>query len=226
MIATVVVSYKRPELLQRTLVSYLETVTLPFELLVVDNGGSEEALTVARDLGVTVLSFGANLFPGHSTNTGWDILIKGKRDDQIAYLHRSDNDVEYLPGWCDEVTRRFDENANLGQFGLRTLEEEGGHPNVGEIRGRGLLLGVELVADRETRAPFPRSERLTERIVRAAREAGVLLYSGTGLADGTNGDAIVLGPPFVVTDDELATIADRLTSAIEAATAATAGAAG
>jgi len=131
MIATVVVSYKRPELLQRTLVSYLETVTLPFELLVVDNGGSEEALTVARDLGVTVLSFGANLFPGHSTNTGWDILIKDKRDDQISYLHRSDNDVEYLPGWCDEVTRRFDENANLGQLGLRTLEEEGGHPNVG-----------------------------------------------------------------------------------------------
>ena len=54
----------------------------------------------------------------------------------------------------------------------------------------------------------------------------MLLYSGTGLADGTNGDAIVLGPPFVVTDDELATIADRLTSAIEAATAATVGAAG
>jgi adenosylmethionine-8-amino-7-oxononanoate aminotransferase len=96
----------------------------------------------------------------------------------------------------------------------------GGHPKVGEIRGRGLLLGVELVADRETREPFPRSERMTERILRAGREAGVLLYSGTGLADGTNGDAIVLGPPFVVTDDELVAIADRLTGAIEATTAA------
>jgi adenosylmethionine-8-amino-7-oxononanoate aminotransferase len=93
------------------------------------------------------------------------------------------------------------------------------------MRGRGLLLGVELVADRETRAPFPRTERLTERVVRAGREAGVLLYSGTGLADGTNGDAIVLGPPFVVTDDELVEIADRLTGAIEAATTATVGAA-
>jgi adenosylmethionine-8-amino-7-oxononanoate aminotransferase len=90
-----------------------------------------------------------------------------------------------------------------------------GHPNVGEIRGRGLLLGVELVADRESRAPFQRSELVTERVLRAGREAGVLLYSGTGLADGTNGDAIVLGPPFVVTDDELVAIADRLTSAIE-----------
>jgi adenosylmethionine-8-amino-7-oxononanoate aminotransferase len=105
---------------------------------------------------------------------------------------------------------------------LRALLEDrlGGHPNVGEIRGRGLLLGVELVADRETREPFPRSDRLTERILRAGREAGVLLYSGTGLADGTNGDAIVLGPPFVVSDDELVAIADRLTAAVEAETAA------
>jgi hypothetical protein len=91
-----------------------------------------------------------------------------------------------------------------------------GHPNVGEIRGRGLLIGLELVADRETHAPFPRADRVTEAVVRAAKDAGLLLYSGTGLADGTNGDAIVLGPPFVVTDDELVAIADRLTNAIEA----------
>jgi adenosylmethionine-8-amino-7-oxononanoate aminotransferase len=95
----------------------------------------------------------------------------------------------------------------------------GGHPNVGEIRGRGLLLGVELVAERETHEPFPRTERVTERVLRSGRDAGVLLYSGTGLADGTNGDAIVLGPPFVVSDDELVAIADRLAAAIEAATA-------
>ena len=100
------------------------------------------------------------------------------------------------------------------------VDRLGGHPNVGEIRGRGLLLGVELVADRETRAPFSRSERVTERVLWAGREAGVLLYSGTGLADGTNGDAIVLGPPFVVTEDELVAIADRLTAAIEQVTAA------
>jgi adenosylmethionine-8-amino-7-oxononanoate aminotransferase len=95
----------------------------------------------------------------------------------------------------------------------------GGHPNVGEIRGRGLLMGVELVAERETHEPFPRTERVTERVLRSGRDAGVLLYSGTGLADGTNGDAIVLGPPFVVSDDELVAIADRLAAAIEAATA-------
>ncbi len=94
------------------------------------------------------------------------------------------------------------------------------HPNVGEIRGRGLLLGVELVADRETRAPFPRTDRVTEAVLSAARANGLLLYSGTGLADGTNGDAIVLGPPFVITDDELVQVADRLAAAIDAAVTA------
>ena len=118
-----------------------------------------------------------------------------------------------------EDERLVEASATKGDRLKALLDERlGGHPNVGEIRGRGLLLGVELVADRETREPFPRAERLTERVLHAAREAGVLLYSGTGLADGTNGDAIVLGPPFVVTDVELVAIADRLTAAVDLAT--------
>jgi adenosylmethionine-8-amino-7-oxononanoate aminotransferase len=90
-----------------------------------------------------------------------------------------------------------------------------GHPAVGEVRGRGLLVGIELVADRETRAPFPRADRLTEAVVLAARERGVLLYSGTGNANGVDGDTILLGPPFVVTDPELERIADVLAESID-----------
>ena len=52
-----------------------------------------------------------------------------------------------------------------------------------------------------------------------ARDAGLLLYHGTGNADGTNGDTVLLGPPFVVTDEELATIAESLGDAVEKATA-------
>ncbi|HEX5013228.1 MAG TPA: aminotransferase class III-fold pyridoxal phosphate-dependent enzyme [Candidatus Limnocylindrales bacterium] len=96
------------------------------------------------------------------------------------------------------------------------------HPNVGDIRGRGLLVGLELVADRETRTPFPRADRVTETVVRGARERGVLVYSGTGNADGTDGDQILLGPPFVITDDELTRVVDTLGDAIEAATGGTA----
>ena len=89
--------------------------------------------------------------------------------------------------------------------------------HVGEIRGRGLMVGIELVADRATRMPFPRAARLTESIVRRARDAGVLVYSGTGNANGVDGDTILLGPPFVVTDLELEQIVDVVGTAVEAA---------
>ena len=56
---------------------------------------------------------------------------------------------------------------------------------------------------------------MTERVVAAARSAGVLLYSGTGNANGTDGDQLLLGPPFVVTDGELEQIVDVLGTAIE-----------
>jgi adenosylmethionine-8-amino-7-oxononanoate aminotransferase len=92
------------------------------------------------------------------------------------------------------------------------------HQNVGEIRGRGLLVGVELVANRETRAPFRRSARLTEAIVRGARRRGVLVYSGTGNANGVDGDQVLLGPPFVISEDELATVVEALGDAIDEAT--------
>ncbi len=102
---------------------------------------------------------------------------------------------------------------------LRTLlgDRLGGHPNVGDIRGRGLMVGLEFVADRETRRAFPRAARLTEAIVRTARERGLLVYPGTGNADGVDGDLILLGPPFVVTDTELVAIADRLTASVDVA---------
>jgi adenosylmethionine-8-amino-7-oxononanoate aminotransferase len=104
---------------------------------------------------------------------------------------------------------------------LRDLLDErlADHPNVGQIRGRGLMQGIELVADRETRAPFPRAARLTEAIIRAARADGLLLYSGTGLANGVDGDSILLGPPFIVTDEELARIVAGLAAALDAALA-------
>ena len=91
----------------------------------------------------------------------------------------------------------------------------GDHPHVGEIRGRGLLVGLELVADRGTREPFPRMARMTESVVRAARDRGLLVYSGTGNANGVDGDTILLGPPFIITDSELDRVVELLAEAIE-----------
>jgi adenosylmethionine-8-amino-7-oxononanoate aminotransferase len=89
-----------------------------------------------------------------------------------------------------------------------------GHPFVGDVRGRGLMVAVELVADRETKRPFARSDRVTERVVVAAKNAGLLLYPSTGCADGTDGDLVMLGPPFVITEDELAELVDGTVRAI------------
>jgi len=84
----------------------------------------------------------------------------------------------------------------------------------GDVRGLGLMIGVELVRDRETKAPFDRKEQVTERVVADAREHGLLLYSSTGHADGVNGDLLMLGPPFVLSDDEAATLVELTAEAV------------
>ena len=117
----------------------------------------------------------------------------------------------------DLVTASRDKGERLGDLLHERLAP---HPNLGEIRGRGLMIGVELVADPETRAPFAREARVTEAVVRAARDAGVLVDSGTGNANGVDGDTILLGPPFVVTEAELERIAAVVSEAVETATTA------
>ncbi|GGK40077.1 adenosylmethionine-8-amino-7-oxononanoate aminotransferase [Pilimelia terevasa] len=104
--------------------------------------------------------------------------------------------------------------ARGAALAARLGEAVGGHRYVGDVRGRGLLVGVEFVADRRTAAPFPRAARVAERVVAAARGAGVLVYPGTGCADGTDGDLIVLGPPLCVTDDELTEIVAGVAAAL------------
>ncbi len=89
-----------------------------------------------------------------------------------------------------------------------------GEAMVGDIRGRGLLAGVELVADRNTGEPFPPGERIIERVVAAARRRGLLVYSSKGCADGVAGDVVVLGPPLIITAEEIDLVAERLAAAV------------
>jgi adenosylmethionine-8-amino-7-oxononanoate aminotransferase len=76
------------------------------------------------------------------------------------------------------------------------------------------MIGIELVADGETREPYAREDRVAERVVAAAREAGLLLYSSTGCADGRRGDLVMLGPPFVITEDEMTEAVEKTAGAI------------
>jgi adenosylmethionine-8-amino-7-oxononanoate aminotransferase len=123
-----------------------------------------------------------------------------------------------------ETEKLVEASATKGEGLLALVTDRlGNHPNVGQVRGRGLLVGVELVADRATRRSFPRSARLVEKVMAHAREQSLLIYHGTGNEDGTNGDTVLLGPPFVVTDEELVAIADRLAEAVNRAAAEVSG---
>jgi adenosylmethionine-8-amino-7-oxononanoate aminotransferase len=91
-------------------------------------------------------------------------------------------------------------------------------PTVGDVRGLGMMIGIELVRDRVSKEPFPRSAKVTERVLAAARDNGLLLYSSTGHVDGANGDLIMLGPPLTMSDEEAALLVERTVSAIRSVT--------
>ncbi len=95
-------------------------------------------------------------------------------------------------------------------------ERFGDHPNVGDIRGRGLLQAIELVADRATKATFDPALAIHQRAKTDAFERGLLIYPGGGTVDGRSGDHILLAPPYNVTDQELETIVDLLADTVEA----------
>ncbi|KIC20308.1 aminotransferase class III-fold pyridoxal phosphate-dependent enzyme, partial [Leisingera sp. ANG-Vp] len=105
--------------------------------------------------------------------------------------------------------------AEMGEKLQAALEERfGQHPNVGDIRGRGLFRGVELVADRETKEPFDPALALAKNIKKAAFQAGLICYPMSGTRDGQNGDHILLAPPFIITDAQITEVVDKLETAI------------
>jgi adenosylmethionine-8-amino-7-oxononanoate aminotransferase len=88
------------------------------------------------------------------------------------------------------------------------------HPHVGDIRGRGLFRGIELVEDRATKKPFDPKLRLHARVKRKAMQAGLMCYPMGGTLDGVQGDHILLAPPFIVDETQLDELVDKLGSAI------------
>ncbi|MFB5148595.1 aspartate aminotransferase family protein [Burkholderia orbicola] len=98
-------------------------------------------------------------------------------------------------------------------------EHYGTHPHVGDVRGRGLFVGVELVRDRDTKATFDPALKLHAAVKREAMQRGLMVYPMGGTIDGVHGDHILIAPPFVCTAQQIDTIVERLSSAIGAALA-------
>jgi adenosylmethionine-8-amino-7-oxononanoate aminotransferase len=93
------------------------------------------------------------------------------------------------------------------------------HPHVGDIRGRGLFWGIELVADKKTKQPFEPAQRVHARIRSAAMARGLMVYPMGGTIDGRAGDHVLLAPPFISSADLIDEIADRLDDAVNAVAA-------
>ena len=121
------------------------------------------------------------------------------------------------------VIRRDKLLANVrtqGAYLSRRLNERfGNHPYVGDVRGRGLFQGLELVADRGTKAPFDPGLKLHARVKSEAMARGLMVYPMGGTVDGVRGDHVLLAPPFIVEAPLLDTVVERLGEAIDAATA-------
>jgi adenosylmethionine-8-amino-7-oxononanoate aminotransferase len=98
------------------------------------------------------------------------------------------------------------------------LEERlGNHRHVGDVRGRGLFLGIELVQDRASKRPFDPAMKLHARLREAGMSEGMMCYPTGGCVDGKRGDHVILAPPYIVTDREVDEIVERTGRTIDRA---------
>ena len=125
-----------------------------------------------------------------------------------------------------EVQRTIERESLLANVRKRAHELEqaladrfGNHPHVGDIRGRGLFRGLELVASRDTKAPFDPALKVNARVKKAAMAEGLMCYPMGGTIDGERGDHVLLAPPYIIDSSHVEMIVDRLSAAIDGAIA-------
>lgn len=118
---------------------------------------------------------------------------------------------------CLREGRLIERCGEMGRVLHRRLAELRDLPLVGDVRGRGLLAGIEFVSDPETREPLPRSARFAEMFTDSALEEGLVVWPNVGHADGHNGDLVMLAPPFIVTEDQIDHMLELLTRALRRA---------
>jgi len=114
-----------------------------------------------------------------------------------------------------EAHKLFERVAPAGEMLRKSLAKLESHPHVGQVRGLGLLQGVEFVKNRTAREPFPKEAGIAEKIRQAALGKNVLLYPGQGTVDGTRGDHVLLAPAFMLRAEECELIAEALQYALE-----------
>ncbi len=113
-----------------------------------------------------------------------------------------------------EEERLIPRAAAMGNLLLDRLQALRQFPIVGDVRGKGLLVGVELVADQASRRPFASSVRVGAQVLQACLDEGLAVYPSTGSVDGLLGDNILIAPPYIITEAQIAELVEKLTRGI------------
>lgn len=181
------------------------------------DGVAPDLVTVAKGLGAGYQPIGAVLVNGaivERLRAGSGVFLHGH-----TYIGHPVAAAAALA--VQQVIERDDLLAQVRRRGasLRRMLDEAfeDHPHVGDIRGRGLFLALELVRDRTSKEPFDPAARLHAAIKDKAMQNGLLVYPMGGTIDGRRGDHVLLAPPFIVSEAELAEIVGRLKESVDSA---------
>jgi len=185
-----------------------------------EDGVAPDLLTIAKGLGAGYQPIGATLVSEQIYQT----IVGG-----LGFFQHGHTYIGHASACAAalEVQRVIDEENLLPNVLARGEQLRGvlrehyaQHPHIGDVRGRGLFVGVELVRDRETRAPFDAGLKLHAAIRREAFARGLMVYPMGGTVDGKIGDHVLLAPPFICTARDIDEIVSRLAEAIQGALSA------
>ncbi|RXV69601.1 aspartate aminotransferase family protein [Burkholderia stabilis] len=184
-----------------------------------EDGVAPDLLTIAKGLGAGYQPIGATLVSDRIYRT----IVDGSGFFQHGhtYLGHATACAAALEVQRVIVEEKLLDNVKARGEQLRASlrEHYGAHPHIGDVRGRGLFVGVELVRDRDTKATFDPALKLHAAVKREAMQRGLMVYPMGGTIDGVNGDHILIAPPFICTSQQIDTIVERLSGAIGAALA-------
>jgi adenosylmethionine-8-amino-7-oxononanoate aminotransferase len=181
-------------------------------------GIAPDLMAIAKGLGGGFMPIGALMISDNIYKT----IADGSRVFQHSHTYTGHPLACAAALAVQEVIRRDNLLANVRDQGARLTrrlqERFGNHPFVGDVRGRGLFQGVELVADRASKEPFDPARKIYAKVKQEAMARGLMTYPMGGTVDGVRGDHILLAPPFIIDSDAIDTIVERLGEAIDAAT--------
>jgi adenosylmethionine-8-amino-7-oxononanoate aminotransferase len=182
-------------------------------------GIAPDIITIAKGLGAGYQPIGATL----ANDRIYDAIVGGSGFFQHGHTYMGHATACAAALEAQRVIEEEDLLSNVQARGeqLRAALREwlGDHPHVGDIRGRGLFIGVELVRDRPSKTPFEPQRKLHAAIKQEAMARGLMVYPMGGTIDGKAGDHVLLAPPFICTASDIGRIVERLRDAIDAALA-------